>query len=100
MKQTKEDKLNHSFDKMSDRDLMLNFRINLEKAKSLADSANRRSQDAAGDVRNMESAMVRYLDKTDSAIKRIDRISDQVESFLSLPWYKRLFYKGPKNARK
>lgn len=103
MKQTKEDKeIKHNFDKFSDKELMLNFRINLEKAKNLAESANRRSQDVSRDLINMENAMVKYLDRTDASLRRINAVInciDHMDDFLKLPWYKRIFYKGYKNAK-
>lgn len=88
------------FDQFNNRELLLNYRRALERAKSMAISANNRSQDAARDVRNMETAMVRYLDKTDGAIARIDYTISRLNDYLALPWYKKIFYKGPKNARK
>lgn len=101
MKQTKEDKeIPDCFDEFNTRELLLNYRRALEKAKTMAVSANNRSQDAAQDVRSMEAAMVNYLDKTDRAIAQMNQVINQLNTYLALPWYKKLFYKGPKNVRK
>lgn len=92
----KEDKSGNVFNEFNDRELLLNYRINLEKAKQLANSANSRSQDAARDIRNMEEALVASLDKIDAAVKRFDIAVKTVMEYLNMPWYKRIFYSRKK----
>jgi len=87
-----------SFDQFNDRELMLNFRRNLEKAKELANSANGRSLDASSDVRKMEAALVAYLDKTDNMLAEMERAIVALNLYLNLPWYKKIFHKGYKRA--
>lgn len=92
MKQTKEaeDKeFFDSIDQFSLKELLVSIRKNLGRVKKDADAANNRTRDMSKDLINMEQAFVVYMDRIDGALKELD-------IYLNLPWYKKIFYKRNK----
>jgi hypothetical protein len=90
MKQMSED--NSSLKTFSEQELLVNIRLNIEKAKGLANSANSRSLDVSRDLQSLENAFIKYMDRVDS----IERDIGLIREFAKLPWYKRLFWRTKK----